>query len=405
MTYKKILYKIPRTILIFVVAVIGVWTFGNVALAQTATSTMSTTTGTTATTTTYQVMVMNHLCGQNIKNLTDFQNLTSNRDSLGGFANQVFNCPTTGLSGNNPALGSIAAPRTAYNFQVMENMGTTTQTLSANGVFMPEKLCESDINKDINLDGTVAISTCFDISHYRIPITASSTLLNVTENSLPSGYHFGTVLFTPVALMSNNDAQDLLSVNTGSGMIRLDMASDTDKTVMLHVFNFANATNTSTSTPNTGTTTPPDLSNVDKQTLLNLISSLQRQIDMIMAQLHQLQQQIMNNNNNGSGNEGGTSTTTPTTTPVQSSALIRAAATTVVIGDDTDFAGEKFGANESVVMSNDGQNMMTFQTDKEGNFNTGSIFVPRTPGTKTYVFTGQTSGIVRSVDIRITPIP
>jgi hypothetical protein len=140
---------------------------------------------------------------------------------------------------------TVASPRTSYDFQVMGN--GTTQTLGANGSFMPHKICESDINVDVNHDGMISSTTCLDISHYEIPnvMSTSGSVINVTENAPPAGFHFGALRFTPPALINNNDAGSLRGIDPVTGSVQLDTANDTDHVVMMHVYDFVN-----TSTPN-----------------------------------------------------------------------------------------------------------------------------------------------------------
>ncbi len=206
---------------------------------STSTSTMSTSTQSSGTTTssstmpmTYHITIMKHLCS-NITSLPDFLSLEAGKGPIAALASTVLNCPTTGLLGNEAMAGTVSSPRTNYSFQVMN--GTTTKTLT-DGTFMSHKICESNVNLDVNMDGTISSSTCLDISDYDIPLThaGSSTIITVTENMQPTGFHFGTIRFTPPTLIPNNDAQNLVSLNASSSTITLDMKNDTDGMVMLH---------------------------------------------------------------------------------------------------------------------------------------------------------------------------
>ncbi|MBX4191869.1 hypothetical protein KW798_00035 [Candidatus Parcubacteria bacterium] len=67
----------------------------------------------------------------------------------------------------------------------------------------------------------------------------------------------------------------------------------------------------------------------------------------------------------------------------------------------TDFVGRGFGIEESVSVDLDGSTIGSAHADGGGNFSTGSMNAPSTPGTHTYTFTGQTSGITSSATIDV----
>jgi len=196
----------------------------------------------------FHVMIMKHLCNANVKNLEDFTALASGLTPPQAIANAVFNCPTTGLPGNDAATGTLAAPRSTFDFSVSSN--GATKMLAANGSFAQGKLCENAINFDFNKDGSVSSSTCLDTSNYDISVSTSSPAITVMETKPPAGYAFGALRFTPSEIDGNNDATDLVSINS-TGTINLNMASDTDGSVMLHIYNFLTSTTTSTSTTST----------------------------------------------------------------------------------------------------------------------------------------------------------
>ena len=224
-----------------------------------------------------QIMVMNHLCNANIKTLQDFQNLEAGKDPVAALANTVLNCPTTGLVGNDPVAGTVASPRTTYDFTVTgEN--SNSQNLS-NATYQPHKLCESDINVDVNNDGIISPTTCLDISHYMFSdVSTAHGKVDVTEINPPAGYHFGTLRFTPPALDGNNDMQSFLATDDAKGLIKLDVSNDKDKMVMLHVYNFQNSGGTN------GSSNSQIIQQIQNdQTQIN---QLQNQITQLINQLH-----------------------------------------------------------------------------------------------------------------------
>ena len=374
------------------------------AYAQTSTTTATTTQNqatTTATTTprNYKVLIMKHLCPSYVRDMQDFNNLLANRDEPTGFINAEFHCPTTVVNGNSPYPGSIYSTSTAFNFQIWNwnDVATSTRTLVSNGTFVQSRMCETDINRDINLNGTIASSTCLDASHYEVPVTSTSSKFMITESTQPNGYQFGTVLFTPPSISANNDMQNLTSINSQSGVINLDMASDTDNTIVLHVFNFMKVATTTPPPPATTTATSTADLAIEISNLSNLIRELQTKVDNLISQIQILITRIGTGNTGSPG--GGTGGV------VDSIARVRAASSSVVMGDTNDFAGDHFGPSEQVVISTEGQTIMTVMTDKEGNFGTGSIYMPRSIGEKVYTFRGVTSGKQVSVVVRVLPIP
>ncbi len=238
------------------------------------------------------VHVMKHLCNANIKNMSDFKALETGKDPVAALANTVLNCPTTGLPGDDPVANTVASPRTTYNFKVAGEHHMD-QFLATTTLFMQHKISEADINIDVNNDGAISSSTALDISHYEFPNTyADNGRVEVTEVAPPAGYKFGTVRFTPSVIDGNNDATSLINIDDVQGRIQLDMARDTDKTVMLHVYNFRtgaaieNGNETGNGNMGNGSMTPT------RGEIISQINSLQTQIQGLFAQILALLAQI-----------------------------------------------------------------------------------------------------------------
>jgi hypothetical protein len=226
-----------------------------IALAQTATTTTSYTGSNQATSTTATIQIMTHLCGNNVRNLSDFQALSTSTDPIAAFLEAELNCPTTGLLGNEAATGTIASPRMAYDFTVLGNGTTTSQRLASSTLFMQHAISETDLGRDINHDGMISSSTALDISHYEfMPVFTDNGRIMVTETNAPSGFMFGTVRFTPNELVANNDMDAFVGLDASNARIDLDVSRDQNRTVMLHIYNFLTASTTATSTTSTGST-------------------------------------------------------------------------------------------------------------------------------------------------------
>ena len=184
------------------------------------------------------IHVMKHLCNSTIKNKADFERIQKGLDPVAALAATVLACPTTGLPGDAAVAGTVASPRAEYDFSVK---GTGDQKLSMedDGIYMQHKLCESDINVDVNKDGMVSTTTCLDISHYALSgIQSTDGRVVINEYDSPTGFKFGALKFTPSVIDGNNDAESLVKINRGQGRITLDIDNDADDSIMLHIYNF-----------------------------------------------------------------------------------------------------------------------------------------------------------------------
>ncbi len=134
--------------------------------------------------------------------------------------------------------------------------------------------------------------------------------------------------------------------------------------------------NDATSTP---TTTPPGGTGTTTQALIDELKDLQDEFPQFFWQLQWLINDL--------ADDGGT-----TTPPTSGSASIDNNGTTVQAGGHLDFVGRNFGHEETVNITLNSVLIRTAHADGGGNFSTGSMSAPTTPGTYTYVFTGATSG-------------
>jgi hypothetical protein len=98
-----------------------------------------------------------------------------------------------------------------------------------------------------------------------------------------------------------------------------------------------------------------------------------------------------------------TPTPVPAPLPVTSTGIISPANVTARTGTEVDFGGNSFGHEEQVTIVANGQTISNAHADGGGNFSTGSISVPQTPGTYLYTFTGQNSGIIGTANVVVTP--
>ncbi len=227
--------------------------------AQTASTTTATSSQTQASTTSSMpksIMIMKHICNPSIKNVSDFEAVEAGNAPVARLAATVLACPTTGLPGNLAASGTVASPRTTYDFIL--SASSTPDLMLSSAMFMQHKLCESDIAVDVNADGMISTSTCLDISHYAYTLATTTTgHLDVKEKS-PLGTHMGALRFTPKELSPNNDSASLVMLDIPNSTIHLNVASDTDGMLMLHAYNFLDtSTSSATTTQAAGTSTIP----------------------------------------------------------------------------------------------------------------------------------------------------
>jgi hypothetical protein len=96
--------------------------------------------------------------------------------------------------------------------------------------------------------------------------------------------------------------------------------------------------------------------------------------------------------------------TTPVlpTIPTTATGVVYPGTATERAGASVDFSGTQFGHEESVFITNDLGKVGQAHADGGGNFSTGSLSVPNTPGIYIYTFVGQNSGISGTSVITVT---
>ncbi|CAN5572552.1 hypothetical protein BH23CHL7_BH23CHL7_10460 [soil metagenome] len=182
---------------------------------------------------TVTVAVMKHACNPDVENRADFQAIVDQADGpIAALAATVLACPTVVNTGDETTDG-VKADAADFSFQVEDENGVHQMP----GNTMAAKLCETRLGLDADGDGKITDNVCLDISHYVFEGVANGRV-TVTETQPPAGSTFGQLLFTPVEVDGNNDADSLVSVDHGAGVIELDTTADEDGVIMLHVYNF-----------------------------------------------------------------------------------------------------------------------------------------------------------------------
>lgn len=219
------------------------------------------------------VVVMQHLCNEDIQSEADFVAVENEgaggqaggEGTLPGLVATVLACPTVFLP-DDTGTGGIAADPTAFEYTVEDAAGASYD-LSSDGMFMPMQLCEADIALDANGNGEVEADVCLDVSMYMFSPVAEGDV-TVTQTSAPGDTRFGTIRFTPAS------TDDLALLSATGGVIELDTTADTqvaepplpldeynDDVVVAHVYNFVGAgatemPTTATDLPASGSTLP-----------------------------------------------------------------------------------------------------------------------------------------------------
>jgi hypothetical protein len=130
------------------------------------------------------------------------------------------------------------------------------------------------------------------------------------------------------------------------------------------------------------------------QSLLTQLQTIQQQILLLLSGLHL-------------GNMGGTiipptGTTTGATSNTVMTGMITPGTSSVKVGGGINFGGSQFGHEESVLVMLNGSTVTRAHADGGGNFSTGSMNAPLTPGMYTYTFKGVTSNILGSATVMVS---
>ncbi len=137
---------------------------------------------------------------------------------------------------------------------------------------------------------------------------------------------------------------------------------------------------TSTGTSTTGTTTPP--TSGDLNSFISALRGLEPTFPNFTSQLEWFIHYLL-----GMGTttmpDGGT-----TTPPMMGVAHIDQQGMMKAAGDQIDFGGHNFMAEEDVMVMMSGMQVAHAHADGGGNFSTGSVRLPSIPGTYTYTFLG-----------------
>lgn len=145
----------------------------------------------------------------------------------------------------------------------------------------------------------------------------------------------------------------------------------------------------------TATTTAPTTSDLPAQ-FQQLLQLLEQQINLLRQQIATLLAA------NGSSGGGTIFPQVPVGTITGGPLSVTAGNSSVRAGSSVNFGGRNFGSEESVSIMLNGAQVGTAHADGSGNFSTGSMSAPTTPGMYVYTLKGAVSGATGTVTINVT---
>jgi hypothetical protein len=278
---------------------------------------------------------------------------------------------------SHTVLLSGLIPGTLYHFQVMSQNASGTLATSSDQTFMTTGTTTP----------TTTPATAPTISNITsTPTTTSATIMWTTDATSTSQVQYGTTTafgnwsdFDSNLVTNHSVVLSSLTPNTiyyfqvisGTGMATTSTTDYMFTTLML---------------PEPGTTTPTTTPPTDITTLQNEIADLQHRVALLEQAIAALL--------GGGGSGGGTSTPPAPATIDQNGGTFSA-------GGTIDFGGRNFGHEENVTVTQGSNTVTIVHADGGGNFSTGSLPLPTTPGTYHYIFSGQTSGTTVNATITV----
>ncbi len=280
------------------------------------------------------------------------------------------------------------SPNTTYHFQVLSTNASGTVATSSDQMFFTTLATSTGTTTDPTATTTASTSPVISgISTINSTTGTSTTIMWTTDQPATSRVAYGsssgnysTSTLVDTTLVTNHS---VMLENLTPTMLYHFMITSANEDALTSTSTDLMFTTAMGST-STSTTTDSDITSLKSRVLVleQKVATLEQQIQ---ALLH---------NNNGTG-------TNPGNNNGQSGSAMIDPVSPVQAGTSINLGGRNFGHEESVTVMSDGQLITTAHADGGGNFTTGSLSVPSTPGNKTYTLTGVNSGISRSVTVSI----
>jgi len=254
-------------------------------------------------------------------------------------------------------LLSGLSPGTTYHYEVISNDGTST-TMSADGTFMTTNAASTTGSTTEPVISSVSV----------VPTDTSATVTWTTDQAANSQIAYGTSLpYTATSTLDSNQVtnhSEMLSGLTPGTTYHYEVISNNGTNTNMSMDGTFMTTNTGGGS--TGSTTSDEI-----VTLQGQVAQLQSEVSLLQSQVAAL----MGGSGSGVGGTGG-------------AAMIDQNGQSFAVNSVLDFGGHNFNHEENVTVTLNGQTVETAHADGGGNFSTGNLTAPATPGTYTYVFTG-----------------
>jgi hypothetical protein len=290
---------------------------------------------------------------------------------------------------------TYSASSTLDNTQV-NNHTATLLGLTPNTMYHFEVVTASTTT---GLQGTSSDMT-FTTGSTTIPVASTTPVLTTV---LASPSINGAVITWNSNIAANSQVLYGLT-NTYGSTSTLDTNNVTSHTVTLsglapstayHFQVWSTGTGTMSATSTDMTFTTLTASTTTGTSTGDMITFLQTQITNLTSRVSTLESEVAALIAGG-GTGGGGTTTPPVST---GGTTIDTNGSFITAGGPMDLSGRNFGHEENVNVTVNGATVAVAHADGGGNFSTGSFNAPATPGTYTFVFTGQTSGFTNSTSL------
>jgi hypothetical protein len=305
------------------------------------------------------------------------------------------------------ASGNLTYSRT---FTVSDSLA---QAIRANQVVLVQH--GIDINGDGSYDG-VATSSVDASLPLESTIPATCGVIEMTSSTTASA-HLGSVNGA-VSQATGNATISLDGDNVTVNINSQGLSPNLPHLQHFHLggMNMCPPVLTNTSMTGTGTTTGSTgtmASSTTSQSLSTQFSQVQSALTILQVLLNNIEANLTSflgsttaGSSTGTGSMGGTTgsgtgTGSGGTTTSTNTGVISQNGQTASAGGQIDFGGSNFGKEEHVNITMNGAQIGSGFTNSTGSFSTGSLQLPTTPGTYTYYFTGQTSGITSTATITV----
>lgn len=311
--------------------------------------------------------------------------------------------PTTGqvLYGTNTFYGSSTTLETASSTahsQALSGLLSGTlyhfkiQATSASGTMA------SSSDQTFTTGSSTATTSAPVVSNVAItPTQTGATITWTTDQPSGSQIQYGTNAFygasTALDATLTTSHSQTISGLTPNTAYHFSIGGSNGGGMAIAVFDRTFTTQASSGGTGTSTgTTTQDLQN-QINALWAAINSLQNQLNGLVSQVNALIAGGGTGTSTGSSTGSTGNTGSATVNPIGS----------VPPGGTIDLGGRNFGHEESVQITLNGALVAMAHADGGGNFTTGSLRAPSTPGTYTYTFRGLTSGITLTGTLTVTP--